>query len=343
LRLSHTTFTNGPKHGHPTDAGHIDISNESEAPTTSYPQAPLDPGAQASNSTPCYSLDLNEEARRLNRGQTTSTFIAPVRSEPFNLVPERYSAPPLNSRDGYTSPDHELDPFLAAYPNLDLSIHYPQDGGPSQAQVDESVRQSCAAKALDVPEHAAHHHQYEAHSTSNGGLGQGLTMLMPSGQHATTDSRVPADVVYPAIVQDKLFHQYLGAGQSEAPQVFRDAATCHNRTQVVARPARPLSQRSPLLQPAFVYDDRGRVCSPSEHGHLSANPQQNVVCGDSAGAGQGNRATSQHFGALNYNGNSMTLQVPVATPSPHYRQHQSGSQASYETPQSTSDHCFGHR
>jgi hypothetical protein len=336
LQLSLTAVTNNPKHEYTTGIEHQDTSDESGAPTSSYPQGPLDPGEQASHSTPYYPVDLNEAARQLNQGQTTSTFIAPIRSEPFNLVPGRYSAPPLDSRDGYTSAGQELDPFLVAYPNLDLSIHCPQDGGPSQAQVDESVRLSCAAQALDAPRPAVHHHRVEAISTSDGGLDHELPTLEQWGQQ---NSGTSANVGHPAIVHDYLLHQCLGFGQSEVPQLYRS----HDQPQVVAGPARPLLQHAPVLQAPFIYNDHGRVRSPSAPGHPSADLEGNVVGDDSAGAAQGNRATSQHFGALNYDDSSMTLQVPIVTPSPHCRRHQPGSQVSYETPQSTSDHYFRHR
>jgi hypothetical protein len=115
-------------------------------PASFYPRDPLDP-EQAQKITPYFVPDLNKVAQQVNQGQTTSTFIAPRAFEPFNLVPRRYSAPPLDSRDGYTSLDHEIDPFLAAFPNLDLSFHYPQDGGLTPAQVDESVHRSFAPYA----------------------------------------------------------------------------------------------------------------------------------------------------------------------------------------------------
>jgi hypothetical protein len=322
-----------------------------EAQPSAYPWAPLLPGGSAPHSTPYFDdpddiYNLNEVARQAYQGRQTSTPNASTAHEPYNPILGRSPALSFDTRDGKTTFEGLIDPVLSAGLVPDLFTNPLQSENLSQAQVDESVRKSFEAHVPDVSEHAAYNHQLGACSTSGGGLGHGATMLMPSGQNASTITgpRALAELGGPAILPFNLFHQYLGVGQSEVPQPFREAATRYKQPQAVATPARPPLQRSPPLQPSFIYNTGHRVRPSSEHGRPSANFEGCAVRDDSAGAGRGNLSASQHLGAPNYNDDFMTLQVPVATPSPRYRQHQPSSQASYETPQSTSsDYYSRHR
>ena len=347
LTTSAVAFTDTPQRASTGESNRQGAYDEREGQSSAYPLPPLLAGGSAPHSTPYFNdpdeIDLEEVARQACQGQRASTPNASIAPEPYNPILGR--PPTLSSDTRVEDTIHfVIDPLLSVGLVPDSFTNYPQTEYHSQAELDESVHKSFETHAPDASEGAVHHRHLGAHSTSDAGLGHAATMLMSSGQQVstTTDSWIPADIVGPAIVQPHLFHQHQRVVQSDVHQFYHEAADWHNQPQVFATPARPLLQRS-TLPPAFVHDPRGRFRSHSEHGHPSANFEEYGTRDDSAGAGQGNYATNQHLGAQGYDKNVMTLQVPFATPSPHYRQHQTGSRASYETPQSTPDHDFGYR